>query len=70
MVIDSEVQSELEPMIKGLLNKKTLLDVIRHFIVFEKTKEKTVKKIAAFVFVTEKIITDSNIEQNKTFWCC
>jgi type I restriction enzyme R subunit len=31
-----------------LLNKETLLDVIRHFIVFEKTKEKTIKKIAAY----------------------
>jgi type I restriction enzyme R subunit len=30
------------------LNKKTLLDVIRHFIVYEKTKEKTIKKIAAY----------------------
>ena len=47
-IVDSKVQPELEPMIKGLLNKKTLLDVIRHFIVFEKTKEKTVKKIAAY----------------------
>src|SRR5260221_13426542 len=45
---DSKRESELEPLIKGLLNKKTLLDVIRHFIVFEKTKEKTVKKVAAY----------------------
>ena len=47
-IVDARRESELEPMIKGLLNKKTLLDVIRHFIVFEKTKEKTVKKIAAY----------------------
>ena len=47
-IIDSKTQPELEPLIKGLFNKKTLLDVIRHFIVFEKTKEKTVKKIAAY----------------------
>jgi type I restriction enzyme R subunit len=47
-IVDAKVQPELEPMIKGLFNKKTLLDVIRHFIVFEKTKEKTVKKIAAY----------------------
>lgn len=47
-IVDSRRQSELEPMIKGLLNKQTLLDVIRHFIVFEKTKEKTLKKIAAY----------------------
>ena len=47
-VVDSKHQSELEPMIKGLLNKNTLLDIIRHFIVFEKTKEKTIKKVAAY----------------------
>lgn len=47
-VVDSLREPEMEPMIKGLLNKSTLLDVIRHFIVFEKTKEKTIKKIAAY----------------------
>lgn len=47
-VVDSLREPEMEPMIKGLLNKTTLLDVIRHFIVFEKTKEKTIKKIAAY----------------------
>ncbi|NLI41577.1 MAG: type I restriction endonuclease subunit R, partial [Caldisericales bacterium] len=47
-VMDSKHQPELEPLIKGLLNKTTLLDVIRHFIVFEKTKEKTIKKVAAY----------------------
>ncbi|MHC1771715.1 MAG: type I restriction endonuclease subunit R [Flexilinea sp.] len=47
-VVDSKHQPELESLIKGLLNKKTLLDVIRHFIVFEKTKEKTIKKVAAY----------------------
>lgn len=47
-IVDPKRESELEPMIKGLLNKRTILDVIRHFIVFEKTKEKTIKKIAAY----------------------
>ncbi len=47
-IVDTQTQPEMEPMIKGLLNKKTLLDVIRHFIVYEKTKEKTIKKIAAY----------------------
>ncbi len=35
-IVDAKVEPELEPMIKGLFNKKTLLDIIRHFIVFEK----------------------------------
>ena len=47
-IVDTKLQSALEPMIKGLLNKRTLLDVIRHFIVFEKTREKTIKKVAAY----------------------
>jgi type I restriction enzyme R subunit len=47
-IVDSKTQPELEPLIKGLFEKKTLLDVLRHFIVFEKTREKTVKKIAAY----------------------
>ncbi len=36
-LVNSAQESELEPLIKGLLNKTTLLDVIRHFIVFEKS---------------------------------
>jgi type I restriction enzyme R subunit len=47
-IVDTQTQPEMEPMIKGLLNKATLLDVIRHFIVYEKTKEKTIKKVAAY----------------------
>ena len=50
--------SQLEVLIKGMLNKPTLLDLIRNFIVFEKDKKidaktgltqvETVKKIAAY----------------------
>ena len=60
-VVDSKHEPELEPLIKGLLNKKTLLDVIRHFIVFEKTKEKTVKKVAAYhqYFAVNKAIAST-----------
>lgn len=47
-VVDARLHSELEPMVRGLLNKQTLLDVIRHFIVFEETREATSKKIAAY----------------------
>ncbi|WP_430899376.1 MULTISPECIES: HsdR family type I site-specific deoxyribonuclease [unclassified Paraflavitalea] len=54
----SHLVSQLETLIKGMLNKRTLLDLIRHFIVFEKSKKEdsqtgitsihTVKKIAAY----------------------
>lgn len=72
-IINSKRESELEPLIKGLLNKRTLLDVIRHFIVFEKTKEKTFKKIAAYhqYYAVNKAIaktieaTTSNLEEVK-----
>jgi type I restriction enzyme R subunit len=55
---DSHLVSQLETLVNGMLNKGTLLDLIRHFTVFEKTKSedpqtgiitiKTVKKIAAY----------------------
>jgi type I restriction enzyme R subunit len=35
----SPLIGQLETIIKGMLDKKTLLDLIRHFIVFEKTKK-------------------------------
>lgn len=54
----SKLVSQLEVLIQGMLNKKTLLDLIRSFTVFEKTKIedkktgvtsiKTIKKIAAY----------------------
>ena len=54
----SHLVSQLEILILGMLNKETLIDLIRHFIVFEKTKREepqtgiitinTVKKLAAY----------------------
>ena len=54
----SHLVSQLETLIMGMLNKKTLLDLIRHFIVFEKSKREdpetgiitinTVKILAAY----------------------
>ncbi|BCD68811.1 type I restriction endonuclease subunit R [Nitratiruptor sp. YY09-18] len=52
----SHLVSGLEILIKGLLNKETLIDYIRFFILFEKTKKEekaqitvqTIKKIAAY----------------------
>jgi type I restriction enzyme R subunit len=41
-------QIEMDVLLKGMLDKRTLIDLIRYFIVFEKTKEKTIKKIAAY----------------------
>ncbi len=54
----SPLAGQLETLIKGMLNKQTLLDLIRHFIVFEKSKKEdkdtgiitiqTEKKLAAY----------------------
>ncbi len=54
----SHLVSQLETLINGMLNKATLLDLIRHFIVFEKSSKEdaatgqisisTVKKLAAY----------------------
>ncbi|NLD64955.1 MAG: type I restriction endonuclease subunit R [Crenarchaeota archaeon] len=63
---------EIDILIKGMLNKKTLLDLVRHFIVYESDKDKkdgTVKinkKIAAYqqYNATNKAIT-STIQATK-----
>jgi len=39
---------QAEVMFKGMLNKATLLELIRHFIVFESNNDKVSKKIAAY----------------------
>ncbi|PKN85280.1 MAG: DEAD/DEAH box helicase, partial [Chloroflexi bacterium HGW-Chloroflexi-8] len=60
-IIDSKFETELEPLMIGLLNKRTILDVIRHFIVFEHAKDKTHKKIAAYhqYFAVNKAIAST-----------
>ncbi len=54
----SHLVSQLETLILGMLNRETLIDLIRHYIVFEKSKREdpetgiititTVKKLAAY----------------------
>lgn len=51
----SHLVSELETLIKGMLNKKTLLDLIRHFIVFEKTKREDLKTNLTVIETTKKL---------------
>lgn len=47
-LVDSKSENELGTLIQGMLNKETLLDLIRHFTVFEKNHKQTAKKIAAY----------------------
>jgi len=40
--------SQLEVLIRGMFDKRRLLDLARHFVVFEQERQKTSKKIAAY----------------------
>lgn len=51
----SHLVSELETLIKGMLNKKTLLDLLRHFIVFEKSKREDLKTNLTVIETTKKL---------------
>jgi type I restriction enzyme, R subunit len=51
----SHLVGQLEVLIKGMLNKGTLLDIIRHFIVFKKSKREDEKTGITFIH-TEKIL--------------
>ena len=59
---------QIEIMFKGMLNKSTLLDLIRHFIVFEKSKDKTLKKVAAYhqYYAVNKAVTTTTTASAST----
>jgi type I restriction enzyme R subunit len=68
---DTATTPQVETLIKGMLKKEVLLDLIRHFIVFEKSKKEdpetglasviTIKKIAAYhqYFAVNKAIAQT-----------
>ncbi|MEJ2637404.1 MAG: type I restriction endonuclease subunit R, partial [Calditrichia bacterium] len=51
----SHLVSQLETLVNGMLNKKTLLDLIRHFIVFEKVKREDLKTNLTVIETTKKL---------------
>jgi type I restriction enzyme R subunit len=59
---------QIEVMFNGMLNKSTLLDLIRHFIVFEKSKEQTLKKVAAYhqYYAVNKAVTTTSTASGVT----
>jgi len=69
----SHLDSEIETLVQGQLNKTTVIDIIRYFIVFEKSKKvdlktgittiDTVKKIAAYhqYYAVNKAVESSKI---------
>lgn len=56
--LEKEAGGELEMTLTALLSKEHLIDVVKNFILFEKEKEQTVKKIARYqqFRATNKII--------------
>ena len=76
-VEDAATVPQLETLIRGMLKKETLLDLIRHFIVFEKSKKEdlktgltsiiTIKKIAAYhqYYAVSKAIESTIIASGK-----
>lgn len=62
------LQPQMEVMFTGMLNKQTLLDLIHHFIVFEKSKDKTLKKVAAYhqYYAVNKAVTTTQTAAAET----
>ncbi len=56
--IEKELDGELEMTLYSLLSKQNFLDIVQNFILFEKEKEKLVKKIARYqqMRATNKIV--------------
>ncbi|MEK7447868.1 MAG: HsdR family type I site-specific deoxyribonuclease [Planctomycetota bacterium] len=46
--IASSAMAQLEVLLKGVFDKRKLLDIIRHFVVYENDKGNILKKIAAY----------------------
>lgn len=46
--IAPSVMPQLEVLLKGMFEKRILLDLVRHFIVFEQERQKTIKKMALY----------------------
>jgi len=71
------LQPQMEIMFRGMLNKVVLLDLIRHFTVFEKSKDKILKKVAAYhqyyavnkaVATTKKAASESGDRRAGVIW--
>ncbi len=68
------LQPQMEVMFNGMLNKQTLLDLIHHFIVFEKSTDKkrnitkTLKKVAAYhqYYAVNKAVTTTQTATGET----
>lgn len=64
----SHLDMGMQVMFTGMLNKHTLLDLIRQFIVFEKSDSKTLKKVAAYhqYYAVNKAVESTVIASSET----
>ncbi|WP_257668663.1 type I restriction endonuclease subunit R [Parapedobacter tibetensis] len=64
----SHLEMGMQVMFNGMLNKHTLLDLIRQFIVFEKSDSKTLKKVAAYhqYYAVNKAVESTVIASSET----
>lgn len=64
----SHLDMGMQVMFNGMLNKQTLLDLIRQFIVFEKSDSKTLKKVAAYhqYYAVNKAVESTVIASSET----
>ncbi len=51
----SNLVSQLETLLKGMLNKQTILDIIRHFIVFDKSRKEDMDTGITSILTTKKL---------------
>lgn len=51
----SKLIGQMETLIKGMLNKRTILDLIRHFVVFEKMKHEDIETGITTIRTTKKM---------------
>ena len=58
----SPLIGQIETLIKGMLNKNTLLDLIRHFIVFEENKKEDKETGLIFIQKIKKNFQHSEIK--------
>ena len=75
---EKATKNQIETLIKGMLNKEVLLDLIRHFIVFEKGKKEdpktglstivNIKKIAAYhqYYAVKKAVESTRLSSSET----
>ena len=75
--ISPAVIPQVEVLVRGMLNKEVLLDLFRNFIVFERDKAKTVKKVAAYhqyhavnkaIGSTEKAVSPAGDKRVGVIW--